>query len=572
MSVQPALSDRVHAERIPDLLHPTRMVRVDLESVLHALRFAFATGGTDVPLYECLDQTYLAFSTFTPECFEEDLYLDAFMTQYIVFDVRGQRHEARPAPLRRLLSHPPADPNVARFRQDVLRELSTVPELRESFQQVYLTISRFRSLLGDSGLGERLDVNRRRIDILEAARDTIEELVRGFGSATSGLSRLSEFGLSVQASEGYKRLKSVLEFEQGLASLDARLQVGYDGQLRNFEIVRVSEATANPFYATRLGRLARKFMMLVRGYRFSDAEVLGRFVDEVFAGVDTELAKFFQLLSDMEFYLTALGFQDRCAQEKLTVCLPTIQVTNNAGSLPRDWVDIFNPLLLRPGVRPVPCTLSQAAHDDIVIVTGPNSGGKTRLQQAISLAQLLGQNGVFVPASRASLVWAHAMFLSIADHSDAHQKEGRLGTELLRIRKVFESLRMGAFVVVDELCSGTNPSEGEEIFRMVLSLLRELSPQAFISTHFLQFAARLLAEGNQGLCFLQVELDAREQPTYQFVPGVATTSLAQRTAARLGVTREELLALVNQHRRSHLGATSPAAPSRAVKNGTAARS
>ncbi len=152
------------------------------------------------------------------------------------------------------------------------------------------------------------------------------------------------------------------------------------------------------------------------------------------------------------------------------------------------------------------------------------------------------------------------MFLSIADHSDAHQHEGRLGTELLRIRKVFESVRIGAFVVVDELCSGTNPSEGEEIFRMVLSLLGELSPQAFISTHFLQFAASLQAEAQAaGLSFLQVELDAREQPTYQFVPGVATTSLAQRTAARLGVTREELLALVNQHR----GAQPVEAPTRA---------
>ncbi|HEX6240254.1 MAG TPA: hypothetical protein VFZ61_05155, partial [Polyangiales bacterium] len=185
-------------------------------------------------------------------------------------------------------------------------------------------------------------------------------------------------------------------------------------------------------------------------------------------------------------------------------------------------------------------------------LTGPNSGGKTRLLQALSLTQLLGQGGFFVPAARAQLVWAHGMFLSITEQAAAHQQEGRLGTELLRIRRVFESMRCGAFVAVDELCSGTNPAEGEEIFRMVLDLLRQLHPQAFISTHFLQFAARLATEHDATRSFLQVELDARNLPTYQFTDGVAQASLAQATAARLGVTREELTALVDRQRRAQL--------------------
>nr|ANY58051.1 DNA mismatch repair protein [uncultured bacterium] len=86
---------------------------------------------------------------------------------------------------------------------------------------------------------------------------------------------------------------------------------------------------------------------------------------------------------------------------------------------------------------------------------------------------------------------------------------------------------------------------------MVLELLRELHPQALISTHFLQFAARLAEDASlNGLTFLQVELDAHNLPTYQFVSGVASASLALQTAARLGVTREELLALVERHKRS----------------------
>jgi DNA mismatch repair protein MutS2 len=85
----------------------------------------------------------------------------------------------------------------------------------------------------------------------------------------------------------------------------------------------------------------------------------------------------------------------------------------------------------------------------------------------------------------------------------------------------------------------------------VLSLLPELGVQAFVTTHLLQFAARLSDEQPIArIRFLQVELDELERPTYRFVPGVAKTSLAAKTAARLGVTREELLERIASKRRN----------------------
>jgi DNA mismatch repair protein MutS2 len=215
---------------------------------------------------------------------------------------------------------------------------------------------------------------------------------------------------------------------------------------------------------------------------------------------------------------------------------------------------LFNPLLLASGVQPTACTLDAATAQGTVLLTGPNSGGKTRLLQSLALAQLLGQCGFFVPAAQAQLVWGRALFVSISEAAHAGQREGRLGMELTRIRSVFEHAREGAIVIVDELCAGTNPGEGEQIIELVLSLLRQLSIQAVISTHFLQFAQRLseCAERVEryGLSFLRVELDATQSPTYQFVPGVAQSSLAMLTAARLGVTREQLTALIMQHKRS----------------------
>ena len=187
------------------------------------------------------------------------------------------------------------------------------------------------------------------------------------------------------------------------------------------------------------------------------------------------------------------------------------------------------------------------SNEAVTVVTGPNSGGKTRLLQALGLAQLLGQSGFYVPASEARLPMSNSMFASLVHQDAADLQEGRLGTELLRIRTLFQGVAPGSMILIDELCSGTNPSEAAEIISMVLRLLRKLSPHAFITTHFLDIAQNLEdAPPIDDLEFLQVEIDETESSTYQFNSGVATTSLAVGTARRLGVDFERLSTAIDK--------------------------
>jgi DNA mismatch repair protein MutS2 len=273
-------------------------------------------------------------------------------------------------------------------------------------------------------------------------------------------------------------------------------------------------------------------------------EVLARLIDSVFSGLEDELVGLVQLVGDLEFYLGALGFRDTAQAAGLGVCLPDFVAPNE----PRDVRGLFNPLLLMSGVVPIPCDLVGSRLASTVLVTGPNSGGKTRLLQSLGLAQVLGQCGLFVPAAQARIALASGLVASLIEEAKADQAEGRLGMELMRIRRLFERLPPGAMVLLDELCSGTNPSEGEQIFELVVSMLSQLKPQAFITTHFLAFASRLEGTGKiPSLSFLQVELDAHRRPTYQFTQGVARTSLAGHTAERLGVTGEQLLLLIEQN-------------------------
>jgi len=83
--------------------------------------------------------------------------------------------------------------------------------------------------------------------------------------------------------------------------------------------------------------------------------------------------------------------------------------------------------------------------------------------------------------ARAVLADNQPDLLLVEAQDGADLKEGRLGTELLRIRTLFQGVDPGAVVLIDELCSGTNPSEAAEIISMVLRLLRKLSPHAIRS-------------------------------------------------------------------------------------------
>jgi DNA mismatch repair protein MutS2 len=374
------------------------------------------------------------------------------------------------------------------------------------------------------------------MEILRAARHAFA-LLAGFGAARSALSRMRDFGANVVASAAYSRLVSLLDHDEHQGSIDLRVRVGADGEVRSMELLAVRENRDNPFYTSPFRRFLARLILFFRGYRASAGEVAERLLSDVLSGLEAEVVLLFQLLGDIAVYLGTLGFRDRARERRLAVTLPTRVPPGEALEID----GLFNPLLLASGVAPVPADM-RAGPGAVVVVTGPNSGGKTRLLQAVAVTQLLADGGLFVPARSARVPAASGLFASLFEEPRADQPEGHLGMELLRIRKLFDDLDAGSLVVLDELCSGTNPSEGEEIARLVLSLLPELGVRAFVTTHLLSFAAALAAESPPSLMeFLQVELDPQERPTYRFVGGVARTSLAHRTAERLGVTRSELL-------------------------------
>ncbi len=530
--------------RVPDLLHPTARTRIDVAETKLAIALAFASGVSGGLFADALDRATVAPSTWEPASFVHDLFLQNFVSLCFKIRIGNDEPAVLTTPLVALLARPPADPLVVAHRRAILSELTASPDLRKQVERLYGILVRFRALLeGATGVG-KWDANRRQLDILALAKEAIDCAAQGFASARSGLARLGAFGLRVQSSEPYKSLADLLRYDEKLATLDLKVRVGADGRIRGFEILAIEENEGNPFVSSPLRRWLAKIELFARGFRFGDGEVMARLVDAVFVGLEDDLVGFVQLFGDLELYLGALGFRDLAGAAGLSVSLPDLV----APSEPRVLRGLFNPLLLAHGVQPVPCDITTDRLDTTVLVTGPNSGGKTRLLQSLGLTQVLAQSGLFVPARSGSLSLCPGLVVSLIEETRADQSEGRLGTELMRIRALFERLPPGAMVLLDELCSGTNPSEGEEIFELVVRMLTRLRPQALITTHFLAFAARLEQEKKiSDLRFLQVDLGPDHKPTYQFTPGVARTSLAGHAAARLGVTGDQLMSLIERN-------------------------
>lgn len=529
---------------VPDLLHLEPRPSIDPETVYELLDLAFLGKDISDDLERVMgDALGSGDGDFDPDLFAGDLFIAELIRDSFILELEGRRHPVHRGFLFRILCDPPTRIEAVRFRQDILRELDEDPELLESAEQLYLELSNLLSMFKAPEHAAKLDINTFRLDLLKQAKWVIDWMVDGFGRARSGLRRLHEVGLEIQASEAYRILHQLLDYEDHLASLQLSVRVGGDGRVKHLEITGIEENERNLFHHHPLQRWWAKLrLLLVRGYRLSNQEMVNRMVREVFVKISPCLTPLVQLVGQLELYLASRGFRDRAAQRGLGMSFATFDPER-----PTAFEQLFNPLLLDQPQAPVPASVGRSEVTGTTILTGPNSGGKTRLLQAIALAQLLGQSGVFTTAAAANLSLTTGLFVSLIERESADQAEGRLGRELIRIRRVFESMRTPAMVVFDELCSGTNPSEGTEIFGMVLRLLDRLQAISFISTHFLEYAHRLAEEKPAaGLEFLQVEIDPDQRTTYQFVPGVAASSLAAVTAERLGVTFDELVRLIER--------------------------
>ncbi len=175
--------------------------------------------------------------------------------------------------------------------------------------------------------------------------------------------------------------------------------------------------------------------------------------------------------------------------------------------------------------------------EKLVLITGPNSGGKTAFCKTLTQIQLLAQIGSYVPAAAAKLTVADRIFYQAPEISQLDDGEGRFGTELKRTKAIFLASTAKSLVVLDELSEGTTFEEKMETSVNVLDGFYQKGNSTLLITHNHQLVDYFMQRG-QGIA-LQVEFIG-DAPTHKLIPGISRVSHAHRVAKKIGFSKEDI--------------------------------
>jgi DNA mismatch repair protein MutS2 len=213
-------------------------------------------------------------------------------------------------------------------------------------------------------------------------------------------------------------------------------------------------------------------------------------------------------------------------------CLGTTLVGSDQGFVIKDG---RHPLLLAQGISVVPFDLEMEPTERTLLVSGPNTGGKTVLLKAVALISAMAQAGIPAPAAAESKIAIYDGFF--ADIGDEQSIEASLSTFSAHVKNLAEIMQRAtsaSLVLVDELGSGTDPVEGAALGWAVLEDLTRRGTMTIATTHL--GALKELATEVRGVVNASLQFDAEAlAPTYRLIKGIPGRSYGISIARRLAL-------------------------------------